>query len=73
MNIRVQTDIEIMNEAAQVLQAHMTPSKLARFWAAWQRGQGDYLAWRAEVFAHATVDQLYEEIVAYQDKTPGAQ
>jgi hypothetical protein len=73
MSIRVQTDVEIMNEAAQVLQAHMTPSKLARFWAAWQRGQGDYLAWRGEVFVDATVDQLYEEIVAYQDKTPDAQ
>jgi hypothetical protein len=73
MSVRVQTDVEIMKEAAQVLQAHMTPSKLARFWAAWQRGQGDYLAWRAEIFADTTVDQLYEEIAAYQDKTPDAQ
>lgn len=73
MSIRVQTDIEIMNEAAQVLQAHMTPSNLARFWAIWQRGQGDYLAWRAQVFGHATVDQLYAEIVAHQDKRPDAQ
>jgi hypothetical protein len=73
MSIRVQTDVEIMNEAARVLQEHMTPSKVARFWAAWQRGQGDYLAWRAEIFADATVDQLYEEIVAYQDKTPDTQ
>ena len=70
MTIRVQTDVEIMNDAAQVLQAHMTPSKLVRFWAAWQRGHGDYLQWRDEVFADATVEQLYEEVAAYQDK-PG--
>ncbi|MBI1299053.1 hypothetical protein GC175_29330 [bacterium] len=70
MTIRVQTDVEIMNEAAQVLQAHMTPSKLVRFWAAWQRGHGDYLQWRDELFADATVEQLYEEVAAYQDK-PG--
>jgi uncharacterized protein YejL (UPF0352 family) len=68
MSIRVQTDAEIMNEAAQVLLEHMTPSKLVRFWAAWQRGQGNYLAWRDETFANATVEQLYDEIVAYQEK-----
>ncbi len=67
MSIRVHTDSEIMQEAVQVLQAHMSPSKFARFWAAWQRGQGDFLTWRDETFAHTTVDQLYQEIVAYQE------
>lgn len=73
MSIRVQRDSEIMQEAVQVLQTHMSPSKFARFWAVWQRGQGDYLMWRDETFAHTTVDQLYHEIVTYQDRAPDTQ
>jgi hypothetical protein len=47
---------------------HLTPAKLARFWAYWQIGQGDYLDWRDEEFAAETVDSLYEKVLTFQEK-----
>lgn len=55
-----------MREAADILMRNMSPSKLVRFWAAWQMGEGDYLRWREEVFGHLSVSQLYKEIQAFQ-------
>ncbi len=55
-----------MREAAEILLRNLTPSRLARFWAAWQVGQGDYLRWRDEIFGHYHVSQLYEEVLAFQ-------
>jgi hypothetical protein len=66
MSVDVIAERDIMREAAQVLLENLTPAKAARFWASWQAGQGDYLAWRDEQFAGETVATLYEEISAYQ-------
>ncbi len=66
MSISVVPDMQIMQEANRLLMERFSPAKLVRLWAVWQSGGGDYLAWRDETFAHATVDQLYEEITAYQ-------
>lgn len=66
MSVSVVPDMQIMQEANRLLMERFSPAKLVRLWAIWQSGGGDYLSWREEAFADATVDQLYEEIAAYQ-------
>jgi hypothetical protein len=69
MTVQVANEATVMREVAQVLLKHLAPDKVARFWAAWQVGQGDYLAWRDAQFADETVDSLYEAIVQFQTTT----
>ncbi|MDX9991625.1 MAG: hypothetical protein RBS68_06190 [Anaerolineales bacterium] len=64
--ISVPSERQIINEAAQVLMQHLSPSKATRFWASWQVGEGDYLQIRKELFAKETADSLYEQIEAFQ-------
>jgi hypothetical protein len=45
---------------------------VARFWAGWHTGQGSYLDWRDETFAGKTLDELYEEILADQNRSASA-
>ena len=59
---------EIMQEATEILLEQMSPAKLARLWAMWQLGKGDYEEIREELFAGETVQTLYEKIRAYQDR-----
>jgi len=68
MSVQVVSEAEVLREATQVLLQHLSPSKVVRFWASWQRGEGDYLAWRDETFGHESVDSLYEEIIAFQQQ-----
>ena len=68
MAIRVTSEQEIMREATEILLERMEPAKVARLWAMWQLGQGDYQAIREELFAQETVQTLYEKIRAYQDE-----
>ncbi len=69
MSVKVVSDMHILQEATQILMNHFSPAKMARLWALWQIGSGDYLAWRDEVFSEKTVVQLYEEIEAYTTKS----
>ena len=66
MTVNVSSDMEIRGEAWDVLLRHMSPSKLARFWAGREMGRGDYLRWRDEAFAGQTVDELYAAIESFQ-------
>lgn len=68
MTVRIASEAEVRQEVAQLLLQHLAPAKLARFWASWQIGQGDYLDWRDEAFAQETVDSLYEKISTFQEK-----
>ncbi|NOZ26886.1 MAG: hypothetical protein GXP39_02395 [Chloroflexi bacterium] len=68
MDIKVLAEGEVLREAYQVLLQHLSPSKVARFWANWQVGHGDYLRWRDEHFRDETVTTLYEKIKAYQER-----
>jgi hypothetical protein len=72
MTVHIATDAEVRREVAQLLLQHLTPAKLARFWADWQVGQGDYLDWRDEEFAAETVDSLYEKVLTFQEQPPQA-
>lgn len=69
MTVRIATEAEVRQEVVQLLLQHLTPTKLARFWADWQTGQGNYLDWRDEAFAEETVESLYEKILAFQEET----
>jgi hypothetical protein len=66
--MRVDSEASVLSEAAHILLEHLSPAKVARFWASWQIGHGDYLQWREEAFGGATVDELYKEIVQFQDE-----
>lgn len=68
MAIEVMNEREIMREATEILLERMSPAKVARLWAMWQLGQGDYQAIREELFAEDTVHTLYEKVQAYQDR-----
>lgn len=73
MSTTIIAEREIMREAAKVLLENLAPAKAARFWASWQAGQGDYLAWRDEQFAGETVATLYEKISDYQANAPASE
>lgn len=67
MTIKVIKEQEVLTEGFQVLMAHLEPSKVVRFWAACQLGEGDYLKLKDQLFANETVSSLYEKVKAYQD------
>lgn len=56
----------IIQAALQVLIKYMEPLKLARFVAACNLGEGDYLKTKDNLFANETVDSLYEQIQAFE-------
>jgi hypothetical protein len=66
MAVQTINDATLMREVAEVLLKHLAPDKVARFWAGWQLGQGDYITWRDVEFAAENVDDLYQAIVAFQ-------
>jgi len=66
MSIKVSGEAEIVQEAQEILLQHLSPAKAARFWANWQMGRGNYLAWRDQQFAGETVDTLYQQILEFQ-------
>lgn len=67
MAVKVIAEREIMQEATEILLERMSPAKVARFWAMWQLGKGDYQAIREELFTGETVQTLYEKIRVYQE------
>lgn len=69
MAIKVPSEQQIIQEAWQVLANHLPASKVARFWAACQLGEGDYLKLKDQLFEQETVATLYEKVKAYQDFT----
>jgi len=66
MTVNVPKEQQVIQEALQILYAHMTPLKVARFITACQLGTGDYLQTKDELFAGETVDSLYEKIEAFE-------
>lgn len=66
MTITIESEMEVIQEAADVLIEHLSPSKFARFWALWQAGRGDYLRWRDETFGGRTIDELVAAIRAFE-------
>ena len=56
----------IIQAALQVLMKHMEPLKFARFVAACNLGEGDYLKTKDNLFTNETVDSLYAQIQAFE-------
>jgi hypothetical protein len=69
MMTQVLKEADVVREASEILLEHLDPAKVARFWANWRIGQGDYLQWRDKQFGQETVAHLYEEIVSFQEET----
>jgi hypothetical protein len=53
--------------ALKVLISYLGTSKLIRFWAACQLGEGDYLKLKDQTFEKENVASLYNQIKPYQD------
>lgn len=68
MTIHVESERQVIQEAAQVLIKHMSPAKATRFWASWQVGEGDYLAIREQLLGKETVKSLYKQVGQFQKK-----
>ena len=67
LNYQVNTEYEIIKEGEQVLLKHLGPVKATRFWTAINKGTGDYLKIKKDLFKGETVDTLYQKIKKYQD------
>ncbi|HHY55893.1 MAG TPA: hypothetical protein GYA08_10700 [Chloroflexi bacterium] len=68
MSTQAPSDIEILQEAADLLLKHLGPAKSARFWALLQSRQGDYQEWADTEHGQLNVNQLHEAIVEYQTR-----
>ncbi|MEB3148191.1 MAG: hypothetical protein VKL60_04120 [Sphaerospermopsis sp.] len=68
MKIKVINEQKNMQEVIQVLLTHLEPSKVLKFWAACNLGEGDYLQTKEKLFAEETVASLYTKIKEYQDQ-----
>jgi hypothetical protein len=66
MTVKVMSEQEVVQEVVGVLLEHLGAAKVARFWAAWSVGRGNYLAIREQLFAEETVATLFEKVQAYQ-------
>jgi hypothetical protein len=71
MTVRIPGEGEVLREVSAVLMEHLSPAKVVRFWASWQTGRGEYLAWRDDRFGTETVATLYEKVLTYQQSLPG--
>ena len=66
MNIKMPRGQEVIQEALEILEQHMEPSKVALLLSMMQAGKDDYLKIRSSIFTGETVTTLYEKIQAYQ-------
>ena len=69
MAVQVYPEADIMYEAQNILLQQMSPAKVVRFFASWQVGRSDYLAWRDKEFAGESVGSLSEKILDFQETT----
>jgi hypothetical protein len=67
MKIKVTKEQQIIQEAFNVLLANLEPSKVMRFCAACQLGEGDYLQLKDRLFDDESVASLYGKIFAYEN------
>lgn len=67
MNVKMPRRQEVIQEALEILEQHMEPSKVALLLSIWQTGSDDYVKIKDQLFADETVKTLYEKIQAYQN------
>lgn len=66
MKINRPSEKQVINQALDILLSHLDPSTFARFVAACQLGEGDYLKTKEQLFNQETVDSLYEKIQTFE-------
>lgn len=62
MKVKIVSEQEVLNEATVILLNHLSPAKMARLIAAWQKDDSDYLNIQDHLFKGETVDTLYSKI-----------
>ena len=67
MKIKITKEHQILQEGLETLINHLELSKVVRFIAACQLGEGDYLELKNKLFEQETVASLYEKIKDYQN------
>ena len=64
--IQIKSEQQVLHEGLQILFSNMKPSEVARFWAACNLGNGNYLKLKDELFAEESVASLYDKIIEFQ-------
>ncbi|MCP4700434.1 MAG: hypothetical protein GY862_26820 [Gammaproteobacteria bacterium] len=68
METTVVSEQKVFAEAMDILFRQLAPEKMARFITIWQKGGGDYLNIKEQLFKHETVDTLYDKVIEFQKK-----
>ena len=66
MKVKMLSEQEVFREAMDILLNNLTPSKMARFLATWQKEDSDYLIIRDKLFKGETVETLYSQIQQFE-------
>jgi hypothetical protein len=64
------TDMELRQVGIEALLETLGYAETLRFLSQVGSGEGDYLRWRQELFAGATVDEIFEKARDYSAKEP---
>ncbi|TGO03666.1 hypothetical protein PN36_01960 [Candidatus Thiomargarita nelsonii] len=68
MKVKMVSEQEVFCEAMEILLKHLSPSKMARLLATWQKGDADYLTIRDRLFEGETVDTLYNQVKEFESR-----
>ena len=60
------TDRQLIDEAIEVLLAHMEPSKVAKFLSVWQTDGENYLDVRERLFGSENVRDLFKHLREFE-------
>ncbi|RKZ48250.1 MAG: hypothetical protein DRR00_20040 [Candidatus Parabeggiatoa sp. nov. 3] len=66
MKVKMLSEQEVFREAMDILLNNLTPSKMARLLATWQKDDSDYLIIRDKLFEGETVETLYSQIQQFE-------
>jgi len=64
--VKVPSDLEIWNEAMELLVKHLSPSKAIRVISMLQLGHGDYMREREEMFGQQSVAEIVKHVRAHE-------
>ena len=61
MTMKLVSSQQVHQEAMEILFTHLSPSKMARLLASWQRDDSDYVKMKDKLFTEETVDRVYRQ------------
>ncbi len=71
VNVKIANEQQVFLEATEILLKSLTPAKMARFIASWQKNSTDYLDIKEQLFKDETVETLYPQILKFQASQTG--